>query len=127
MLQVLHHVSVCHPADLVVVAGGVCGLLRIVVRQVAVLPQILYGLVDEGIFGALQAVHPSLGVATRLGDLIDLATTFNEPNLPRLLFGIPGPLSGMADNPRMKEMLAKAGQLACQPAGRDTSAGRVPG
>jgi beta-glucosidase len=51
-------------------------------------------------------------VARHLGDLIDVATTFNEPNLPRLLFGIPGPLAGMADNPRMKGMLAKAGQLA---------------
>jgi beta-glucosidase len=51
-------------------------------------------------------------VARHLGDLIDVATTFNEPNLPRLLFGIPGPLAGMAGNPRMKEMLAKAGQLA---------------
>ncbi|WP_322400798.1 family 1 glycosylhydrolase [Massilia luteola] len=50
--------------------------------------------------------------ARHLGDLIDYATTFNEPNLPRLLFGIPGPLSGMAGNPRMKAMLAKAGQLA---------------
>jgi beta-glucosidase len=51
-------------------------------------------------------------VAHHLGDLIDYATTFNEPNLPRLLFGIPGPLSFMADNPRMKAMLARAGQLA---------------
>jgi beta-glucosidase len=51
-------------------------------------------------------------VARHLGELIDYATTFNEPNLPRLLFGIPGPLSGMADSPRMHEMLAKAGQLA---------------
>jgi beta-glucosidase len=51
-------------------------------------------------------------VARHLGDLIDCATTFNEPNLPRLLFGIPGPLSGMADNPRMHEMLARAGKLA---------------
>lgn len=51
-------------------------------------------------------------VARHLGDMIDYATTFNEPNLPRLLFGIPGPLSGMADNPRMREMLAKAGERA---------------
>jgi beta-glucosidase len=51
-------------------------------------------------------------VARHLGHLIDYATTFNEPNLPRLLFGIPGPLSGMADNPRMRAMLAKAGQLS---------------
>jgi beta-glucosidase len=51
-------------------------------------------------------------VARELGHLIDIATTFNEPNLPRLLFGIPGPLSGMANNPRMREMLAKAGQLS---------------
>jgi len=51
-------------------------------------------------------------VARHLGDLIDYATTFNEPNLPRLLFGIPGPLSGMADNPNMRAMLAKAGQRA---------------
>lgn len=51
-------------------------------------------------------------VAHHLGDLIDYATTFNEPNLPRLLFGIPGPLSGMADNPNMRAMLAKAGQRA---------------
>jgi beta-glucosidase len=51
-------------------------------------------------------------VARHLGELIDYATTFNEPNLPRILFGIPGPLSGMANNPRMQQMLAKAGQLA---------------
>ena len=50
-------------------------------------------------------------VARHLGPLIDYATTFNEPNLPRLLFGIPGPLQGMANNPRVKEMLAKAGQM----------------
>jgi beta-glucosidase len=43
---------------------------------------------------------------------MDYATTFNEPNLPRLLFGIPGPLAGMAGNPRMREMMAKAGQLS---------------
>jgi beta-glucosidase len=51
-------------------------------------------------------------VTRHLGHLIDYATTFNEPNLPRLLFGIPGPLSGMAGNPRMREMMAKAGQLS---------------
>ncbi|WP_020654728.1 glycoside hydrolase family 1 protein [Massilia niastensis] len=51
-------------------------------------------------------------VARHLGHLMDVATTFNEPNLPRLLFGIPGPLAGMADNPRMREMLGKAGQLS---------------
>jgi beta-glucosidase len=51
-------------------------------------------------------------VARHLGDLIDYATTFNEPNLPRLLFGIPGPLSGMAGNPNMRAMLAKAGERA---------------
>jgi beta-glucosidase len=51
-------------------------------------------------------------VAGHLGELIDYATTFNEPNLPRLLFGIPGPLSGMADNPNMRAMLARASQLA---------------
>ena len=50
-------------------------------------------------------------VTRHLGSLIDYATTFNEPNLPRLLFGIPGPLSGMADNPRMRGMLAKANEL----------------
>jgi beta-glucosidase len=47
-------------------------------------------------------------VARHLGHLMDYATTFNEPNLPRLLFGIPGPLSGMAGNPRMKGMVAAA-------------------
>jgi beta-glucosidase len=51
-------------------------------------------------------------VARHLGHLIDCATTFNEPNLPRLLFGIPGPLSGMAGNPRMRGMMDKAGQLS---------------
>jgi beta-glucosidase len=51
-------------------------------------------------------------VARELGDLIDYATTFNEPNLPRLLFGIPGPLSFMADNPRMHAMLEQAGRQA---------------
>jgi beta-glucosidase len=51
-------------------------------------------------------------VARELGHLIDCATTFNEPNLPRLLFGIPGPLAGMAGNPRMREMMARAGQLS---------------
>jgi beta-glucosidase len=51
-------------------------------------------------------------VARHLGHLMDYATTFNEPNLPRLLFGIPGPLAGMAGNPRMREMMAKAGQLS---------------
>jgi beta-glucosidase len=50
--------------------------------------------------------------ARHLGHLIDFATTFNEPNLPRLLFGIPGPLSGMANNPNMRAMLDKAGQLS---------------
>jgi len=50
--------------------------------------------------------------ARHLGHLVDYATTFNEPNLPRLLFGIPGPLSGMANNPNMRAMLAKAGQLS---------------
>jgi beta-glucosidase len=49
-------------------------------------------------------------VARHLGHLMDRATTFNEPNLPRLLFGIPGPLAGMAGNPRMREMLANAGK-----------------
>jgi beta-glucosidase len=49
-------------------------------------------------------------VARHLGQLMDRATTFNEPNLPRLLFGIPGPLAGMAGNPRMKEMIANAGK-----------------
>jgi len=49
-------------------------------------------------------------VARHLGHLMDRATTFNEPNLPRLLFGIPGPLAGMAGNPRMKEMIANAGK-----------------
>jgi beta-glucosidase len=47
-------------------------------------------------------------VTRHLGHLIDYATTFIEPNLARLLFGIPGPLSGMAGNPRMKAMLASA-------------------
>lgn len=47
-------------------------------------------------------------VARHLGHLMEAATTFNEPNLPRLLFGIPGPLAGMADNPRMKQMLVNA-------------------
>lgn len=51
-------------------------------------------------------------VARHLGHLMDAATTFNEPNLPRLLFGIPGPLAGMAGNPRMREMLANAGKAA---------------
>jgi beta-glucosidase len=51
-------------------------------------------------------------VARHLGDMIDYATTFNEPNLARLLFGIPGPLSGMADTPRVREMRAKAGERA---------------
>lgn len=50
------------------------------------------------------------GVARALGHLIDYATTFNEPNLPRLLFGIPGPLAFMADNPGMRAMLAEAGR-----------------
>ncbi|VXB96759.1 glycoside hydrolase family 1 protein [Massilia sp. 9I] len=51
-------------------------------------------------------------VARHLGQLMDYATTFNEPNLPRLLFGIPGPLAGMAGNPRMRAMMDKAGQLS---------------
>lgn len=51
-------------------------------------------------------------VARELGNLIDYATTFNEPNLARLLFGIPGPLAGMAGNPRSREMLAKAAQAS---------------
>jgi hypothetical protein len=38
LLQVLHHVHVGHPTDLGVVVGSVCGLLGIVMRQLAVLP-----------------------------------------------------------------------------------------
>jgi beta-glucosidase len=49
-------------------------------------------------------------VARTLGHLMDYATTFNEPNLPRLLFGIPGPLAGMADSPGVKQMIANAGK-----------------
>jgi beta-glucosidase len=49
-------------------------------------------------------------VARRLGHLMDYATTFNEPNLAKMLFGIPGPLQGMSKTPREREMLANAGQ-----------------
>jgi beta-glucosidase len=49
-------------------------------------------------------------VARRLGHLMDYATTFNEPNLAKMLFGIPGPLQGMSKTPREREMLDKAGQ-----------------
>lgn len=49
-------------------------------------------------------------VARRLGHLMDVATTFNEPNLAKMLFGIPGPLQGMSKTPREREMLARAGQ-----------------
>ncbi|MRW89227.1 family 1 glycosylhydrolase [Duganella sp. FT80W] len=51
-------------------------------------------------------------VAQELGSLMTVATTFNEPNLPRLLFGIPGPLSGMTGIPPEKAMLAAAGERA---------------
>jgi beta-glucosidase len=51
-------------------------------------------------------------VATELGSMMDIATTFNEPNLARLLFGIPGPLSGLTGIPPEKAMLAEAGKRA---------------
>lgn len=49
-------------------------------------------------------------VATALGSLMTCATTLNEPNLAKFLFGIPGPLSGMKDTPDERAMLAAAGQ-----------------
>lgn len=51
-------------------------------------------------------------VAQELGGMMTLATTFNEPNLARLLFGIPGPLSGLTGIPPEKAMLAEAGKRA---------------
>ncbi|RZT09285.1 aryl-beta-glucosidase [Duganella sp. CF402] len=51
-------------------------------------------------------------VAQELGSMMTLATTFNEPNLARLLFGIPGPLSGLTGIPPEKAMLAEAGKRA---------------
>lgn len=51
-------------------------------------------------------------VAQELGSMMTVATTFNEPNLPRLLFGIPGPLSGMTGIPPEKAMLAAAAERA---------------
>lgn len=49
-------------------------------------------------------------VARKLGQLMHVATTFNEPNLAKMLFGIPGPLQGMSKTPREKEMLVNAGK-----------------
>lgn len=51
-------------------------------------------------------------VARELGAMMDVATTFNEPNLAQLLFGIPGPLSGMTGIPPEKAMLRAAGERA---------------
>lgn len=51
-------------------------------------------------------------VARELGSAMHVATTFNEPNLAQLLFGIPGPLSGMVKSPPEKAMLAAAGERA---------------
>jgi beta-glucosidase len=51
-------------------------------------------------------------VAQELGSMMTLATTFNEPDLARLLFGIPGPLSGLTGIPPEKAMLAEAGKRA---------------
>lgn len=50
-------------------------------------------------------------VARELGALMSYATTFNEPNLAKLLFGTPGPIQAMADTPVEREMLRKARQL----------------
>lgn len=51
-------------------------------------------------------------IAQDLGAMMDAATTFNEPNLARLLFGIPGPLSGLTGIPPEKAMLKAAGERA---------------
>lgn len=51
-------------------------------------------------------------VARELGPMMACATTFNEPNLAKMLFGIPGPLQGMTGIPPERAMLAKAGQMA---------------
>ncbi|MBB3222647.1 glycoside hydrolase family 1 protein [Pseudoduganella umbonata] len=51
-------------------------------------------------------------VTEALGDLMDLTTTFNEPNLAKLLFGFPGPLQQFSGNPKEKAMLARAGEVA---------------
>ena len=48
-------------------------------------------------------------VAKEMGQLMDYATTFNEPNLAKLLFRTPGPLMAMTDTPRERAMLAAAG------------------
>ena len=59
--------------------------------------------------GAAQLFERYCGkVARELGSMMTAATTFNEPNLPHLLFGIPGPLSGMVKTPPEKAMLAAA-------------------
>jgi beta-glucosidase len=47
-----------------------------------------------------------------LGELFELSTTFNEPNLAKLLFGFPGPLQQFAGSPQEKAMLTRAGQLS---------------
>jgi beta-glucosidase len=49
-------------------------------------------------------------VARELGHLMTNAATFNEPNLAKMLFGIPGPLQQYAGLPAEKEMLAIAGR-----------------
>ncbi|MHA4868887.1 glycoside hydrolase family 1 protein [Duganella sp. PWIR1] len=49
-------------------------------------------------------------VARELGALMSYATTFNEPNLAKMLFGTPGPIQAMTNTPEEREMLRKAGQ-----------------
>ncbi|GGY49038.1 glycoside hydrolase family 1 protein [Pseudoduganella albidiflava] len=51
-------------------------------------------------------------VTEALGDLMELTTTFNEPNLAKLLFGFPGPLQQFSGNPKEKAMLARAGEVS---------------
>jgi beta-glucosidase len=51
-------------------------------------------------------------VTEALGDLFELSTTFNEPNLAKMLFGFPGPLQQFSGSPQEKAMLVRAGQVA---------------
>ncbi len=50
-------------------------------------------------------------VARALGDRMAMATTLNEPNLTRLLFGIPGLHGSRLGTPLDHEIIRKAGQM----------------
>lgn len=51
-------------------------------------------------------------VTEALGDLFELSTTFNEPNLAKMLFGFPGPLQQFSGSPQEKAMLERAAKVS---------------